>query len=460
MTATAQSLPAELLINIFKLTLPSREEALELGKISLNHGSWGLGRVCGRWRATVLDMPCMWADLWISIPTGTAPWINYPVALLQEQIARGGQQPMRVTLISQETPGYTTAKIFAAIAPSCARWETLELVSKWLLPTTALLRLRDNIPLLREIHICADSQSGYAGQNIFEFAPALRIVRITEPRLHADNRNINWMSADYNPNYNDSFMWPADPPFEDIFPWDQLTHYESQCMDPYHFDALCQAENLVVCQATVVIERRHVAWRPPTELVRFMHLQKLTLYAPGPLLDQLVLPALQDFFIEAPPREFHHVVALVQRSQCSLRKFWMKSHPPPAQYRAILLANPDIVELGIIGRESLRHLLGRCTNIDAIVRDLRADAAVPLVPHLHTFCIHDQAADLDMHAVADMVQGRMATGLARLCITECAPRVFPFAVRARVLAMEQLGLEVQFKREHERWLARGLLEYV
>ncbi|KAJ7463744.1 hypothetical protein FB451DRAFT_459621 [Mycena latifolia] len=106
--------------------------------------------------------------------------------------------------------------------------------------------MRDNIPLLREIHIFADSQSGYAGQNIFEFAPALKIVRVTEPRLHADNPNINWMSADYNPNYNDSFMWPEDPPFEDIFPWDQLTHYESQCMDPYHFDALCQAENLVV----------------------------------------------------------------------------------------------------------------------------------------------------------------------------------------------------------------------
>ncbi|KAJ7463772.1 hypothetical protein FB451DRAFT_1370659 [Mycena latifolia] len=326
----ARTLPeSPSLITVFKRTLPSREEALEFGKISLNHGSWGLGRVCGRWRATVLDMPCMWADLWISIPTGTAPWINYPVALLKEQIARGNSR-------------LHDRQVFTAIAPSCARWETLELVSKWLLPTNALLRLRNNIPLLREIHIYADSQGGYAGQNIFEFAPALKIVRVTEPRLYADDRNINWMLADYSPNYSDSFMWPADPPFEDIFPWDQLAHYESQCMDPYHFDALCQAENLVVCRATVV-ERRHVDWRPPTELVRFMLLQKLTLYAPGPLLDQLFLPALQDFFIEAPPRDFYHVVALVQRSQRSLRKFWTKSHPSPAR---ILLTNPDIVELG------------------------------------------------------------------------------------------------------------------
>ncbi|KAJ7463765.1 hypothetical protein FB451DRAFT_1403774 [Mycena latifolia] len=211
-------------------------------------------------------------------------------------------------------------------------------------------------------------------------------------------------------------------------------------MDPYHCDALCQAENLVVC----VIECRHIVWRPPTEL-RFMHLQKqhdrlalakvppaptallpwlsrqiiellfpdsdvqdddlgrevseilpplseairlcdtylvhgaylpttlqrtelldevmeavyprskpsgATLCVPGPPFDQLFLPALQDFFIEAPPRDFHHAGAL---------------------YRAIL-ASPDIVELslGIISRESLCHLLGRCTNIDAIVLSVMA----------------------------------------------------------------------------------------
>ncbi|KAJ7488804.1 hypothetical protein FB451DRAFT_1361904 [Mycena latifolia] len=40
--------------------------------------------------------------------------------------------------------------------------------------------------------------------------------------------------------------------------------------------------------------------------------------------------------------------------------------------------------------------------------------------------------------------------VARLYVTQCAPRV---------LAMKQQGLEAQVKRERERWLARGLLEY-
>ncbi|KAJ7187084.1 hypothetical protein C8R46DRAFT_1058805 [Mycena filopes] len=465
--AAAESLPTELLTKIFKLTRLSRQEAIDFGKISLDHGPWGLARVCGRWRATVLDMPCMWSDLVISIPSATPAWINYPILLLKEQIERGDDHPMRVTFISKETPGYTTAKIFTAIVESCRRWVTLHLASKWLLPTDSLLRMRNRIPLLREIDICADSEAGYVVGNVFENAPALKRVRITEPRLHADNRNMNWMSPDYNEDYNDSFMWPSVPPFEPVFPWAQLIHYESQCMDPHHFTALSLAQNLTVCQATVVVERRHQTnWRPPATPVQFPHLHTLTLFAPGALLDKLSLPALQNLFIESYPRDFPNVVALLLRAPPgSLRKFWMKCHPPATEYATILHAHPALEELGIIGRESLRHLLGPSTNIDDIIALLRADnPAGALVPQLRSFCIHDQAMDLDMVLVMDMVLTRMTSPntapLERLCITECESRVFPANALALVPPLRALGLHVEFKREHERWLARGLLDYV
>ncbi|KAJ7718246.1 hypothetical protein B0H16DRAFT_1897681 [Mycena metata] len=460
----AESLPTELLIKIFKLTRQSRQEAIDFGKISLNHNAWGLARVCGRWRATVLDMPCMWSDLVISIPTGTPPWVNYPIPLLKEQIERSGDDPMHVALISQEIPGYTTAKIFTAIVESCPRWETLDLFSKTLLPTESLLYMRNRIPLLREIHICADSERGYVGGHIFEHAPSLKTVHITEPRLHADNRNMDFMSVEYDSNYNDSFMWPTAPPFDPVFPFAQLTHYESQCKHPNHFDALCLAQNLTVCQATVV-DHRHPNWRPPTTLVRFAHLHTLTLFAPAALLDQLAFPLLQNLFIESYPPDFPSVVAMLLRSNCSLRKFWMKAHPPAAQYAAILRANPAIEELGIIGRESLRHLYGACPNIDQIIDCLREDnPSGALVPQLRAFCFHDQATDLDVRRVVDMVQGRMQSArtvrLERLRVTECESRVFPVNARQRIAQLENMGLQVEYKREHERWLARGLLEYV
>ncbi|KAJ7463783.1 hypothetical protein FB451DRAFT_1562206 [Mycena latifolia] len=460
--ATSDSLPVELLIKIWKLTLPSREEALVFGKISLSNGPWALARVSGRWRATMLNTPNMWTDLFISIPANSPSWINYPMGLLKEQLSRAGQQPMRVALFSQEKPGYTTAKIFSTIVQSCARWETLELVSHWLLPPEALRRMRNNIPLLREINICADSDWGYVAENIFEFAPSLQLVRITEPGLLSGTPNTNRPHHPMRGHERACFMWPSDPPFDNVFPWSQLTRYETERTDPFLFDALCLAQNIVVCQVSVVVKPQHSMWRVPIQLVRFTHLQKLTLYAPGPLVDQLVLPALQDFFIEAPPHDFHHIVALVKRSQCSLRKFWMKSHPPPAQYREILVLNPEIVELGIIGRETRHEERVRCNNVDNIIRALRVDAGDVLAPHLRTFYIHDQVIDLNINAALDMVQGRLGVGLQRLCITMSAMRVLPTGVRARLPQLELLGLEVQLRRDDdvEDVVMRGLLDYI
>ncbi|KAJ7622638.1 hypothetical protein DFH06DRAFT_1231875 [Mycena polygramma] len=237
------------------------------------------------------------------------------------------------------------------------------------LPAASLLRMRERIPLLREIHICADSETGYASatRHAFEVAPSLKLIRITEPRLHAHNRNMRPLSPFYDPTYNDNF-----------------------CKSPYHFDALCLAQNLTVCQATVE-HHRYPAWRPPSQPVRFEHLQKLTLFAPGALLDRLVLPALQHLFIEVYTPEFPHVVDLLLRSRCPLRTFWIKAHPPAAQYAQILAAHPD---------------------------------------------------------------------LCALRITECEARVFPAKYRARLRTLEKQGLEVQFRKEHERWVARDLLEYV
>ncbi|KAJ7463784.1 hypothetical protein FB451DRAFT_1265761 [Mycena latifolia] len=405
--AITESLPPEIWIEIWKLTLPSREEAFALGKISLMHSPWNVARVCGRWRATMLNTPSMWSNLFIS----TRRWINYSIPLLKEQISRAGQHPLRVCMICKKDPLRTAGKIFAAIVHSCPRWETLELVSNWPLPTYALLHMRNNIPLLREVHICADCLRGYAGQDVLEFAPSLKVVRITDPPLLNRDIILNRQYLEGN-DYTDSFVFPPAPPFETALPWAQLMHYESQCANPFLFDALCLAENLVVCQARVIVEARHAGWRVPAGIVRFMHLQKLTLTAPGPLLDRLALPALQDFFIEVPPCDFHHVVALVQRSNCSLRKFWVKSQPHPAQYRQILLANPDILELGLIGRNPWQeNRIPRCPHIDNIIRGLRVDAAAVLVPRLRSFCIHDQAVDLDMQGVLDMVGGRLGAPL-------------------------------------------------
>jgi hypothetical protein len=140
----------------------------------------------------------------------------------------------------------------------------------------------------------------------------------------------------------------------------------------------------------------------------------------------------------------------------------MKSHPPTGQYTQLLSASPEITELGIIGRESLRHLLGRCDNIDNIIRALRTcrrrgPARTPSFTHSASTTRPRTSTCPRSWTWSGAAWAQGSRGLR---ITESEVRVFPQEMRTRVLELEMQGLEVQFKREHERWLARGLLEYV
>ncbi|KAJ7463717.1 hypothetical protein FB451DRAFT_1180191 [Mycena latifolia] len=220
----------------------------------------------------MLDSRDMWSHLFISIAQGSASWVNYPIAL-EEQIARAGKYPLRVTLISEEEPGYTIAKIFNAIT--------------------------------------------------------------------------------------------EESPF---------TSMRFAC--PHRARALHVPEKLILSVCATA----------------------------GPLLDRVVMPAHQDFFIQASPADFHHIVSLVQGSQCSLRKFWVNTAPDSMHYRQILLANADIIEGGIMN------------NVTNVIPSLFVDAAVLLVPRLRRFSIHHEF-DLNMRSVLDMVWGRISAGLERLCIT-------------------------------------------
>ncbi|KAJ7146550.1 hypothetical protein C8R44DRAFT_16411 [Mycena epipterygia] len=326
------------------------------------------------------------------------------------------------------------------MAESSRRLETLDIFSETGLPGGAWFQMRNNIPLLREIHICAVSVKGFSVGDIFEIAPSLQTVRITEPRIHKTKIS----SAEQ------TLLDRMPRPPANTFPWSQLTHYESQHSEPSLFDALSLAQNLVVCHATIVVDRHHV-WNPPTQFVRLPRLQKLALRAPDLLLDRLDLPSLQDFFIETSPGEFHRVVALVQRSECTLRRFWIESHqggPPPAQYRQILQSNPDIAELGIIGPGSAWP--DHYENMDNIFRGLRAgvDATDVVVPDLRAFHIHLETG-LNISIVIDMLESRLAGAqcatLKQFGIRDNGSRTVWQELKPCIPRLEQQGLEVKIR---------------
>ncbi|KAJ6541591.1 hypothetical protein B0H19DRAFT_1173726 [Mycena capillaripes] len=194
------ALPVELLREIFTKSLPSREEANEMGRVSLLDSPWSLTHVSRLWRAVALDIHSLWASITIAIANVTPSWLNYPLRLVEEQLSRSGNHPLQVIFLSQEMPGYTTVKLFDVIAPSSNRWETLELDSL-----------------------------GYLGSDTFRSAPLLQVVRIVH-----DTSAASWMTKKHT-----------------MLPWAQLTTFESTYHERRQSEGILLAQNLVECQLAV-----------------------------------------------------------------------------------------------------------------------------------------------------------------------------------------------------------------
>ncbi|KAJ7696791.1 hypothetical protein B0H17DRAFT_1197895 [Mycena rosella] len=156
----AQTVPAELLSQIFKLSLPSQSEVL--------------GRVCATWRTIALDMPSFWTSLVLAIPW--APNLSSPYTsslsrsfssyLVREHLARSGNQLLSIVFTSQEeAPARTTRILFRLISSVSARWEALELD---VCVPLAVGQLREKFPLLRRLYLWGYRQSRHDWQQLIE----------------------------------------------------------------------------------------------------------------------------------------------------------------------------------------------------------------------------------------------------------------------------------------------------
>ncbi|KAJ7731205.1 hypothetical protein B0H16DRAFT_1583841 [Mycena metata] len=433
----APDLPVELLRDIFAMSAPTREEAIELGRTSFLDVPWSLTLVCRQWRAIALSMPSLWSSITIVIaawdPVGV--WTKYPLGLLEAQIARSGTHALQVVLISEEDPGYTTQKIFSTIVSSCDRWETLELASASHLQH--LHRMRHNIPLLRQIYLSVPNQLG----RLLAFAPQLQVARIVSPgvKSRADSHQ-----AELNTRV----------PYPITLPWAQLRIFESSYDDPRQIDGMLLAQDLVECQVRIAL--RHAPWQPPAQPVVFQHLRKLTLAARAPHLDALLLPSLEALVLTLQG-EFNHAVDMLQRSACSLRKLWVNECDPSVeQLLSIFSSNPNLFEIGLLGSNN---------NITAVVAALTLGPGKPVyAPDLTRFHAGDTRSndtDQALNAILDMVESRLnlfhlhgCSRLEVLSLVRLEYRVYRPDFLARIEAFQAAGLEVDFKNPEGKWSFR------
>ncbi|KAJ7656988.1 hypothetical protein DFH06DRAFT_467015 [Mycena polygramma] len=438
------TLPVELLQKIFKSTLYTREEAIEKGRISFLDSPWSLTLVSSRWRTVALGMPCLWASVTIAIKSSSPSWVNYPLGLVEAQLSRSGTHPLHVVLISEEEPAYTTEKLFKLISQSSDRWETLYLDSVRPLGH-ALHRIRDKLSLLREMYIC--TQNATASSDVFRSAPNLRIAHIIDPK-----------ETDEFDDRVHRIQRPGDKNLE--LPWAQLTVFESTYRDRLQFEGMLLATNLVECQITVPFrDLIHFPWRAPAQSTVFPHLRRLVLQAPVIYLDALCLPALEALQIRTSS-PFDQLVHMLQRSGCSLKRFWMRARPPVEQFLALLMHNAQIFELGILGT----RLDGPIANTDAIINALTlrgpdGPQQPVYAPALTSLTIREKSEKVDMKALFDMVESRVRFshlhGCSRLetfCVLGGGDRIYEPDFMERLAALYTSGLHIEFKPNHDQEL--------
>ncbi|KAL0958384.1 hypothetical protein HGRIS_000526 [Hohenbuehelia grisea] len=144
---TVQSLPAELLCEIFMEALDASAVALFNIMLFL----WAFGHVCSRWRTIALSTPQLWQDIHIrgSQFRSTTKDRLTRMAFLEEWIARSGECPLFVNL---ELGRRIHREVVDLVTAQSPRWVEAEICSN-LVHRGDMEGIRGNIPALRVLTI-------------------------------------------------------------------------------------------------------------------------------------------------------------------------------------------------------------------------------------------------------------------------------------------------------------------
>ncbi|KAJ7483447.1 hypothetical protein FB451DRAFT_106651 [Mycena latifolia] len=327
-------MPAEILCEIFSLTLPSLSEATDCGRFDVKNSPWVLGHICSHWRAIALSSPSLWSLVVINLknyhPDDYDPLLPasaYPLVFLETQIQRA--RTLDLFFSTHPSQSSHAMDLFKLLVANCMRWKRLDatLVPEML---TLMAPLRGHVPLLHRLAIEWHSNSlpeSAVDIDCFHEAPSLCALA-TGPQLSVS------------------------------FPAHQLTQYELAGTSTTHLLVLKQAVNLV--KACILID-------PPElpgfsgEVIDLIHLRQLHV-THTVILDSFRLPELDSLSYESEaddgPQILVHVRSLFDRSVHAPRRLCAVGFPDGETTGEILHAYPSIIEFATI-----IHLGLRCISL-------------------------------------------------------------------------------------------------
>ena len=267
-----RQLPPDIMSTIFEFCLPDFAKFyLPLSKFF----PLSLGAICSYWREIAWSTPCLWSSLVV--------YLNQPTAIVQEWLARSGQLPLSIRILSRK-PTKALAEI---INQYSNRWSDLDLcIPQYFYP---FFRATDNhAPILRSIRF----HSSYTEDALHFQLTCPRLERVDLLSFEIDGTNIQW---------------------------DNLTHLVLQHMSiSDSFLIMSKTPRLVFCK----ISCSPCGEEGPGPII-LESLRTLQLNSSHIFLKYLITPHLEELNVTRYNVSMDVIASLFKRSACSLRSLSM-----------------------------------------------------------------------------------------------------------------------------------------
>ena len=277
-----RQLPPDIMSTIFEFSLPDFADPYTSRSNSLS-----LGAICSYWREIAWSTPYLWSLLAVEVKSN-----KLDAVIAQEWLARSGQLPLSIRIISAHRRPNKTRQGVSALAEIInqysTRWSNFDL----LMPRSfyQFFRATDNhAPNLRSIRFHTSQTDA---PNFQLTCP--RLERADLSSFQIDGTNIQW---------------------------DNLTHLILQRMTfSDSFFIMSKTRRLVFCQISSPYEIGVPSLpRIILESLRTLH---FSLYDNTfAFLDHLITPCLEELSISEYPESMGNITSLFERSACSLRSF-------------------------------------------------------------------------------------------------------------------------------------------
>ncbi|KAJ4483452.1 hypothetical protein J3R30DRAFT_1782223 [Lentinula aciculospora] len=455
MPSSIHSLPPELLLTIFKFTMPSIKDSFEVPDDSdtvsptwpdifdLKHGPWVLGQVCSRWRSIALSIPQLWSTFYVGLPRRR----DSAVDVLQAWLGRSGNRPLQFQITA--TLGFcghhSGSALLTTLADASSRWQAVELVdvSMKFLDTLAMQReiQLSSFPVLKELSLRSrdwdieedslESEDPATAYEVFLRAPNLVTL------INLDTLSLSTFK----------------------FPWNQLTTYigsdASHAID--HLEIMLLCPNLVECD--VAFGRTHT-W-PTVPLLALTQLRKWTIRIRNSshdiysLLSQTIIevPNLQELTLLARPFSLTPILDLFHpvliSSSCSLQYLELSGSTVGDSLLHFLEAVATITRLRIwMNSLTILPLLQSQETLIPMLDTL--DIGLTERADLYAFDITLLAVVVRSRRRSDHVQNvrRLNIVLDELELDVMGPHVFPPIMEV----LQEEGLDIHICKRNEKLL--------